>query len=224
MYQGHEKELAVVSARSALRSVTVYDQFALLGKFDALWLSDSVRSTFARMYALKWGKSPEQAEQFVARQQEENRRFISFYLFYPFDLMPLGMIDSVWSIFLQIDGKTDRSYPPLEIKTIELSPEYQHMVGSVYTRFKQVYELKFDATNSDDQQLISPNTKQIALCFRSVTKEVSLVWQLHDGELVLSARAKGPVKRSASWAEENVYGSGQVKAVPKKRVRKMAGR
>ncbi len=224
MYQGHEKELSVASVRSTLRSVTVYDQFALLGKFDALWLSDSVRSTFARMYALKWGKSPEQAEQFVARQQEENRRFISFYLFYPFDLMPLGMIDSVWSIFLQIDGKTDRSYPPLEIKTIELSPEYQHMVGSIYTRFKQVYELKFDATNSDDQQLISPNTKQIALCFRSVTKEVSLVWQLHDGELVLSARAKGPVKRSASWAEENVYGSGHVKTFPKKKTRKTAGR
>lgn len=217
MYQGHEKEISVAHARSAIRSVTVYDQFALLGKFDVLYLSDSVRATFARMYALKWGKSSEQAEQFVARQQEDNRRFISFYVLYPFDLMPLGMIDSVWSVFLQIDGKTGVAYQPLEIKTLDVSPEYQKILGSVYTRFKQVYEFKFDATNSDDQQLLTPSTKQIALCFRSVAKEVSLVWQLRDGEVASDVISHSSVRRSASWENERLYGSGHGKGLVKKR-------
>jgi hypothetical protein len=214
--QGDGKKVVVQKAREAIRSVTVYDQFSLLGKFDALFLSDYVRDTFVAMYILKWGKSDKQWAEFSARQKEENKQYIMFYVLYPYDQTPLGMIDSIWSLFLRIEDGAEhddnhaqdagtgvsvehkknhaKTYAPLEIRTVELSPEYQQIFGPLYTRFKQAYQIKFDARDDDDRPLITSHTQRISLCFRSVAKEVALTWRLREDAAVSHDRARRTVR------------------------------
>src|SRR5690606_26100571 len=78
-YQG-ENIILSQAPESYIRSVVIYDQLRTVAIFDALWLSDVVRSAYTDAYALKRGKSWEQKQLFLRRQLEENNHFISFYV------------------------------------------------------------------------------------------------------------------------------------------------
>ncbi len=171
-YQGKELEEYTAVPRAHTRSVIVYNQFTTAGRFDALWLSDKVRTDYADLYAFKLGKSVEQKKAFLRRQLEENNHFISFYVLSSYGL-PLGNKDDQWALFLKID---DNAFAPIEIKAVDLSPEYQLFFGKKFNRFKIAYLVKFNAQDLNDRYLIEQNTKKIELYFRSVEKEVILTW------------------------------------------------
>lgn len=180
--QGEQLDVDLTPAQSYIQSVTVYDQFTTRAKFDALWLSDEVRTIYSDLYSSKYGRTEEQRKSFLRRQLEENKHFISFYILSLYE-MPLGDQNSQWSVFLRIDEK---NYAPMEIKSIDLSTEYVLIFGKRFNRFKVAYQCKFDAKNIDDQLLISTQTSNIALYFRSVKKETILVWHFNRHDRVIA--------------------------------------
>jgi len=161
-------------AQDYLRSVVLYDQLTTRARFEALWLSDAVRIHYTNIYALKFGKTEEQKKTFLRRQLEENNHFIVFYVLSLYEY-PLGDVHSEWTLFLEIN---DKYYNPIEIKSIELSPEYIYIFGKKYNRFKVPYSVKFDAKDINDQLLITPETKSIILHCRSIHADVTFVWNL----------------------------------------------
>jgi len=179
-HQGKDIKSEVAHAQTYLRSVNVYSQFTTKGMFDALWLASSVRTAYTNVHAHRRGKSEEQKNVFLRRQLEENNHFISFYLL-SLHQFPLGNSDSEWELFLNIDGNNFRA---TEIKSVDLNPEYHMIFDSLLTPFKQAYLLKFDALDAEDHRLITPQTKNVALHFRSMKKEAALTWQFDkDGKL-----------------------------------------
>jgi hypothetical protein len=167
-------KMNISEAQKYIRSVTLYDQLTTRAKFDALWLSDDVRINYTNLFALKFAKTEEQRKIFLRRQLEENNHFITFYILSLYNY-PLGDTNSEWTLFLQIDGKT---YAPIEIKSIELSPEYIYIFGKKYNRFRVPYSVKFDAKDINDQFLITSETKNITLYCRSIISEVTFVWEI----------------------------------------------
>jgi hypothetical protein len=164
----------ITQAQKYIRSVTMYDQLTTAARFDALWLSDDVRFNYANLYALKFGKTEEQKKVFLRRQLEENNHFLTFYILSLYEY-PLGDTSSEWTLFLNIDGK---NYSPIEIKAVELAPEYMYIFGKKYNKFKVPYGVKFDAKDINDQFLITPETKNITLYCRSLKSEVTFVWDI----------------------------------------------
>ena len=167
-------DTSILAVQKYIRSVRMYDQLTTQARFDALWLSDDVRMNYAQLYALKFGKTEEQKKVFLRRQLEENNHFIAFYVLSSYE-DPLGDSGSQWSLFLEIDGK---NYAPIELKVVELAPEYIYIFGKKYNRFKVPYSVKFDAKDINDQFLITPETKKITLYCRSLSSEVTFVWDI----------------------------------------------
>ena len=89
--------------------------------------------------------------------------------------VPLGESMSEWGVFLTIN---DKNYAPIELKSVELSPEYMCLFGKKFTRFKVAYSVKFDAKDIEEMPLITENTKEMKLYFRSTTHEVVFVWDV----------------------------------------------
>lgn len=170
---------SIVAAQKYIRSVTSYDQLTTRARFDALWLSDEVRMNYTNLFASRFGKTEEQKKTFLRRQLEENNHFISFYVLSLYD-HPLGDVNSEWTLFLSID---DKNYTPIEVKTVELSPEYCYIFGKKCNRFKVSYSVKFDAKDINDQPLITNETKNITLHCRSINTESTLVWNIAEGAL-----------------------------------------
>ncbi len=156
------------------KSITLYDQLTTKAKFDVLWLADEVRFLYIDLLALKFGKTAEQKKTLLRRQLEENNHFITFYVLSLYEV-PLGDSMSQWAIFLQIDGK---NYAPIEIKNVELSPEYVCLFGKKFNRFKVPYSVKFDAKSIDDVPLLTDATREMKLYFRSTTNEVVFGWDV----------------------------------------------
>ncbi len=175
--QAPSLEASIVQAQKYIRSVTLYDQLTTRARFDALWLSDNVRFNYANLYALKFGKTEEQKKVFLRRQLEENNHFITFYVLSLYE-HPLGDVNSEWALFLEVDGK---HYAPIEVKSVELSPEYIYIFGKKYNRFKVPYSVKFDAKDINDTFLITPETKQITLYGRSLNSQATFVWEVGQG-------------------------------------------
>ncbi len=173
--QAEKIKFGLKPARRDLKSVTVYDQLTTVAMFNVLWLSDTVRTTYVDLNALKYGKTPEQKRATLRRQLAENTHFITFYVAVPYELV-LGDKNSRWSISLDIDGK---SYLPIETKIIDLNPEYKSIFGKKFTRFKNAYMVRFDAKDVQERPLITSDTEQLKLYFRSTKKEVILSWNVH---------------------------------------------
>jgi hypothetical protein len=177
--QAPSLQAEVEQAQKYIRSVTMYDQLTTRARFDALWLSDDVRTNYANLYALKFGKTEEQKKVFLRRQLEENNHFITFYVLSLYE-HPLGDSSSEWTLFLKIN---DKNYAPIEVKAIELSPEYIHIFGKKYNRFKVPYSIKFDAKDINEQFLITPEIKNMILYCRSLHSEVTFVWEFERSEV-----------------------------------------
>ncbi len=165
-----EQELTIV--RNDMRVARVYEQFTTLGKFDALWLSDAVRTAYVDVHARKHGLDDERKTALLRRQLAENNHYITFYV--------LGLVESNltdeysdWSLFLQVDGN---HFTPVEIKSIDLSPEYQLFFGKRLNTFKVAYSVKFNAKDISDTLLIGSDTDEITLYFRSTRKETAMRW------------------------------------------------
>jgi len=173
-YQGAEVGQDLSIARNYIQSRRVYDQFTLVGAFDALWLSDDVRKVHTNIYARKYGKNEEQKRVFLRRQLEENSHFITFYVLSPKNIL-LGDKDSYWSMLLKVD---DKLFTPVEQKVVDISPEYRDIFGKKYNKFKDVYLVYFNAKDVEDKFIINENTAAISLLFRSHDKDIELSWDV----------------------------------------------
>ena len=89
-------------------------------------------------------------------------------------------------------------YYPAEIKYVDLNPEYKLFFGPLMSRFKNVYQVRFDAKDVEGQPIVTPFSKDIQLCFRSTKKDVALLWQLafNDGLLVVRKDKKPYIVRN----------------------------
>jgi len=174
--QGQDIKENLKPAKNYIRSTRTYDQFTLVGAFDSLWLSDEVRLIYSNLYQMKHGRTDEERNIFLRRQLEENNHFITFYLLSACDIT-IGQKDSDWTVMLRIGNY---NFVPTEFKTVDLSPEYKAIFGKHFNRFKTAYILQFNAKDIEDTPLISPETKEIELLFRSVEKQVMHNWRL-DG-------------------------------------------
>jgi hypothetical protein len=172
--QGENVDNLAKPAQKYLKSVTVYDQFATAGMFDALWLSDEVRTVYADLYAIRRCRDDEYKKIFLRRQLEENSHYISFIVLSLYD-KPLGDSQSQWHVCLDIDGVTTQ---PIEVMKIELDPEYTEIFGKKLTRFKEPYKIVFNAEDVEGQQLIDANTQEITLVFKSMEKVVCMRWDI----------------------------------------------
>jgi len=178
--QGEPLKNKVSEARKFVRSARIYDQFELVGGFDALWLCDDLRILYSDLYALKNGKTQEQRKVFLRRQLEENNHFISFYLL-GLQKTPLNEQDAIWSIFLQVG---DRMFHPNEVKLIDLTPEYIEIFGKKYSKFKDPYLVYFNAKDIEDYVIIGQDIEKISLVFRTLDREATLSWNLRKNKVV----------------------------------------
>jgi len=181
-YQGQEGDKHLDVVHQYLRSEHVYDQFTTLGHFDALWLSNEVRGAYASVYACKHCLSDERSNAFLRRQLEENNHYISFYVLAS---VPdccgstiLSDKDAIWSMCLKID---DNMYRPIEIKVVELQPEYCMFFDRYFNRFKIPYLVRFDACDVSGQSLIHNGTRSIELHFNRADRRAVMLWCL-DGQ------------------------------------------
>ena len=174
--QAEKLDFKFRQARKDLKSITVYDQLSTVAMFDVLGLSDDVRIAYVDLHARKYGKTEEQKRAMLRRQLAENSHFISFYVAVPYELI-LGETNSRWSLSLEID---DKRYLPIEVKVIDVNPEYKAIFGKKLSRFKNVYSVRFDAKNVEERPLITPDTHELKLYFRSTKKEVILTWNIQD--------------------------------------------
>lgn len=170
--QGDPFKQNLASAREYIRSATAYDQLSTVATFDALWLSDEVRSAYVRLFVDRRGKGEEQYATIVRRQLEENNFVIAFYVLCPFEVS-LGDAEADWMVFLRVNNA---QYAPTEVKIIDLAPEYRAIFDKRVNRFKQAYIVKFDTRDASDAALIGASTKTLSLVFRSMRKDLTLIW------------------------------------------------
>lgn len=170
--QGTDIENKAEKAHKLVKSTAIYDQFATVGMFDALWLSNDVRILYSDLYSMRRCKNEELKKAFLRRQLEENNHFITFFVLSPFD-MNLADSQTRWSIFLKVNGAV---YCPIEIAVVDLDFEYKAMFGKKLTRFKESYVVKFSALDIDENQILTDNIRNIELYFKTLTKETKLVW------------------------------------------------
>jgi hypothetical protein len=164
----------VKRAEPYIQSMTVYDELATEGMFDVLWLSDSVRAVYTDLFGIRRGRNEEFKQAFLRRQIEENKHFIIFYVLSPYEFK-VGDNKSKWMVFVTIDDKIAQ---PIEVKTVDLDPEYQSIFGKRYSRFKEVYFVKFDAKDAEEKPILKEDSQIMQLVFRSLEKEVRLQWNL----------------------------------------------
>ena len=186
--QGTNIKENVKVARKYIRSDRIYDQFTLVGAFDSLWLSDDVRAMYAQLYALKHGKIEEATKLSLRRQLEENNHFISFYVLSVSDV-EIGEKDSDWALFLKIN---ENNFVPIELKKVDLCPEYELIFGKKLNRFKTAYIVRFNAKDIENAPLMQSSSQAISLVFRTLKKEVVQEWNI------------GEVDREEEYAKEVV--------------------
>jgi hypothetical protein len=135
-----------------IRSLRMYDEFTTLGIFDVMWLSDEVRTVYAQVYTTMLGKDEESQKTFLRRQLKANEHYISFYVLSTHYVM-LTAKPTLWAVYLEIDGK---KYLPFEIKSVELPVEYTTFFGSLLTKHKHPYEIRFDRKDVNGVDLLVP--------------------------------------------------------------------
>jgi hypothetical protein len=187
LYQGSPIAFDHTPVEDYLRWVTAYDQFTTIGSFDALWLTDPVRTVYARENSFREGKSAEHYKAFLRRQLEENNHYISFYVLSSHET-PLGDPFSEWKVFLTVD---DHVFYPTECKAVDLPYEYKVLLKKRLNLFKESYILTFNAKMADDTPIIAPSTQAVVLHFRRSDKEVTLTWNFDPGSHLRAPHCSG---------------------------------
>jgi hypothetical protein len=175
-YQGTDVDAAVAEVAPLIRSVTIYDQLETKAIFDAVWLNDTVRHAYASLHTMRQGKNEEKMQAVLRRQLEENNHFITFYLLSTHEVK-LGVPESQWSLFLQVNGK---DYYPSELKEIELPYEYQVFFGKRWNRFKVPYVVRFTVPNDEENGTSRDTLTTVKLIVRSAQKEHAFEWLVEN--------------------------------------------
>ena len=157
-----------------LRSERIYDQFSTVAFFDALWLSDEIRTEYADVYVKMHGRSQDVRNTFLRRQLKSNSTEISFYVL-SLNQIPLNIKPHQWLLHLEIDGI---KYLQSSVKSAELSPEYVIFFGKALTNHKRVYEVKFDRKDADGNEILHEESKNLSLMFSGPQQYRAMNWPL----------------------------------------------
>jgi hypothetical protein len=167
----HKEDKKVID--NYLRSIKIYDQFTTIAIFDALWISDEVRKLYANTYVAMHGRSEEVRKTFLRRQLKANSHFITFYVLSTHEI-PLNLKPATWVTHLKIGEK---NYSPVEVKSVELVPEYELLFGKVMTNHKRPYEIRFDRKDAEGKDILDGADK-IALYFSGPHHYSSVEWDI----------------------------------------------
>ncbi len=175
-YQGTEVCENVSVVPYYIRSIRVYKELVTRAIFDVLWVSDTIQELYLTMHVDRMGLDDRQKKIMLRRLLEENNHYITFYILSLYEVV-LDMKNTPWSIFLRIN---DVQYQPVEIKKLELSPEYRTMFGNRLSRFKMGYEIKFLAFDQhDDKPLIGAQDMSMHLHFKTIDHESYVSWNIN---------------------------------------------
>ncbi len=153
-----------------LKSVRVYDQFDTIAIFDVLWLSNDIRGVYSHLHTTMSGIHKEASTAFLRRQFKANEHYLIFYILSTDDIV-LNAIPAPWMIHIKLGEKT---YTPLEVKSLEMSPEYKTIFGSLLTNHKRPYEVKFDRKDPDGKDIMNTDIKTMTFSMSSPSHYVSL--------------------------------------------------
>lgn len=171
--QGKESKNYQKIAKKYLKRINIYDQFNTIGLFDALWLSDEIRTIYADVNADMQGKTTKEKNAFLRRQLKENDQFISFYVLSTHD-NPLSVKPVPWSMHLVADGK---KYMPFEVKAVELVSEYKTIFGSMFNNHKTPYEVRFERNDANGIDILKEGNQHIIkLYFSNPSHYSSATW------------------------------------------------
>jgi hypothetical protein len=157
-----------------LRSERIYDQFTTVAIFDALWLSDEIRTEYADMYVTMHGRSQDVRNTFLRRQLKANSTEISFYIL-SLNQISLNVKPMQWLLHLEVDGN---KYLPSSVKSAELTPEYVLFFGKSLTNHKRVYEVRFDRNDQDGKEILNEESKKLSLIFSGSQQYRAMEWNL----------------------------------------------
>lgn len=178
--QAADKKDQRVCVNNYLRTVPVYDQFKTLAIFDALWLSDEMRTAFVDLYGMRRGKDQAGREALLKRQLEENQHWVSFYLLADVrNKTHLSLHDknAYWTVVL-VTEKGVR-IEPISVNEVELEPEYESLFAHRLNAFKTPYLVKFPASDLNGERYFTKG-QRITLVISSPEKEVVMTWDKCD--------------------------------------------
>lgn len=173
----HKKDKELISYY--MRSKNIYDQFTTVALFDALWLSDDIRTLYTDSYAKMHGRSNEVRQTFLRRQLKANTHFIDFYVLST-DEVPLNVKPIVWALYLKVG---DITYQPLAVKAVDLSPEYKQFFGRKLSNHKRSYEVRFERYDADGKDILD-GQDIIELYFSGPGSYTSVEWNIEPYDSV----------------------------------------
>ncbi len=162
-----------------LKSVSIYRQFETVAQFNALWLSDQMRTCYVSLYAARRGMRAEAYDAYLRRQLEENNHWISFYLLADIrDVARVSMSEknTAWAVYLDADGERVK---PESIKEIEVEPEIQRFFGHRFNKLKVSYLIKFPARDAAGKRY-DYSAERLRLHLSSPYKHDYMEWFIED--------------------------------------------
>lgn len=171
LYKSEENEAVV---KQYLQSLSLYDQFETVALFDALWLSDEIKTAVSDIHVQLLGKNKEVRNNFLRRQLKDNSEYVSFYVL---SQHGISFVDhpTQWHLHLVTDGN---SYSPASIKLLEITPEYRIVLNKKLTPHKDVYEVKFLRKNSKGKDILEEG-KELQLFFNGLHHFGTIKWSLN---------------------------------------------
>ncbi len=171
----HKEDKKVID--SYIRSLKIYDQFETVALFDVIWTSNKIRTLYANTYASMHGRSQEVRKTFLRRQLKANDHFVSFYVLSTHEI-PLNEKPPTWVTYLNIG---DKKYAPVEVKTVELAPEYILFFGSRLSKHKRPYEIRFDRKDTEGKDILEGATT-MSLVFSGPRHYSSVKWAVEKDD------------------------------------------
>ena len=175
-----------------IKSAVIYNEFASIAEFSALFLTDEARMIYADYFFHRNFKTPEEQE--IARQRllTENDYYVTFYIlgYQPATIYPtdrslffgeyqvqgplLGSADANWKITLLVDGK---QYVPCDVRSVQLPVEYQYFFDRHWSQFKTAYKVRFDYRDKNGDEIMPLGHHHIKLKFSSAIYDAYLEWE-----------------------------------------------
>jgi len=174
-----------------IKTTVIYDQFASVADFSAIFLTDTARMIYADYFFHRNFKTDSEQELARDRLLTENDYYITFYVvgYQPAALFPsgralfsgeyqiqgplLGAADANWKLSMVVDGV---EYAPCDIRSVQLPVEYQHFFGPCFSQFKSAYKVRFDYRDADGHEILPGDHHKVALKFSSVIYDTQLEW------------------------------------------------
>ncbi|MBV8661353.1 MAG: hypothetical protein JO129_04380 [Candidatus Dependentiae bacterium] len=174
-----------------IKSAVIYNEFASIAEFSALFLTDEARMIYADYFFHRNFKTPEEQE--IARQRllTENDYYITFYIigYQPATIYPtdrslffgeyqvqgplLGSADANWKVTLLVDGK---QYAPCDVRSVQLPVEYQYFFDRHWSQFKMAYKVRFDYRDKEGNEIMPLGHHHVSLKFSSAIYDTNLEW------------------------------------------------